>query len=139
MDWVEINALSRLTSQGNWELRVDYQLKNGTESYFYYNKFEIGSAKDQYPLTISRFDSIGLTDPFYTRPLQGMKFTTRDRDNDLWNNGNCERHEGGWWHRSCSNIYLNAVYNRILIILNGQFHYPTFVEMKIRPQNCDIN
>ena len=63
-----------------------------------------------------------------------MKFTSRDRDNDLWSDGNCERHEGGWWHRSCSNIYLNAAYNHILIILNDQFHYPKFLEMKIRPK-----
>ena len=49
-----------LTSQGNWELRIDYQLKNGTKSYLHYNKFAIGSAEDQYPLNISGFDSTGL-------------------------------------------------------------------------------
>ena len=73
-----------LTSQGNWELRIDYKLKNGTESYLHYNNFAIGSAEDQYPLNISGYDSIGLTDPFISGSrLNGMKFTSRDQDNDL--------------------------------------------------------
>ena len=91
-----------LTSQEKWELRIDYQLKNGTKSYLHYNKFAIGSAEDQYPLNISGFDSIGLTDPFDSgHSLNGMKFSSRDRDNDLWR-GNCALIDGGWWHRSCT-------------------------------------
>ena len=39
-------------------------IKNGTKSYLHYNKFAVGSTEDQYPLNISGFDSIGLTDPF---------------------------------------------------------------------------
>ena len=84
-----------LTSQGNWELRIDYQLKNGTKSYLHYNKFVIGPAEDQYPLNISGFDSIGLTDPFGDHPLAGIKFTSRDRDNDF-NIRNCEHYDGRW-------------------------------------------
>ena len=64
--WIGLKSMHCLTSQGNWELRIDYQLKNGTKSYLHYNKFAIGSAEDQYPLNISGFDSIGLTDPFDT-------------------------------------------------------------------------
>ena len=127
-----------LTSQGNWELRIDYQLKNGTKSYLHYNKFAIGSAEDQYPLNISGFDIIGLTDPFVTHPINEMMFSSRDRDNDLRGN-NCGLHYGGWWHRSCSNIRLNEAYTAIHIYLNRETHYPTSVEMKIRPQNCNID
>ena len=94
-----------LTSQGNWELRIDYQLKNGTKSYLHYNKFVIGPAEDQYPLNISGSDSIGLTDPFHSsHPIIGMKFSSHDRDNDLDSNGNCAHQRGGWWHRGCSLI-----------------------------------
>ena len=128
-----------LTSQGNWELRIDYQLKNGTKSYLHYNKFAIGSAEDQYPLNISGFDSIGLTDPFDSgNLLNGMKFSSRDRDNDLWYS-NCGLSYGGWWHHSCSLIELTDAYTTIDMFLNGETHYPTSVEMKIRPQNCNID
>ena len=140
--WIGLRSMHCLTSQGNWELRIDYKLKNGTESYLYYNKFAIGSAEDQYPLNTSGFDSIGLTDPFDSgHPLTGMKFTSRDRDNDL-NGSNCAQCYGGWWHNDCNNIRLNNKYNQGLyglMYINGEILYPTFVEMKIRPQNCEID
>ena len=95
--WIGLRSMHCLTSQGNWELRIDYQLKNGTKSYLHYNKFAIGPAEDQYPLNISGFDSIGLTDPFYTfgQTLNGIKFTSRDQDNNL-NGGNCAHSFGGF-------------------------------------------
>ena len=130
-----------LTSQGNWELQIDYQLKNGTRSYLHYNKFAIGSAEDQYPLTISGFDSIGLTDPFYTfgQTPNTMKFTSCDRDNDL-NGGNCAHSFGGfWYHHICDGLEINDKYHDASILnLNGDWYSSTLVEIKLRPQfkNC---
>ena len=137
--WIGLRSMHCLTSQGNWELRIDYQLKNGTKSYLHYNKFAIGSAEHQYPLNISGFDSIGLTDPFNSSDtLNGKKFSSRDRDNDLWF-GNCGLADGGWWHSICSQITLNEAYTLIFVYLNRKYHNPTLVEMKIRPQNCNID
>ena len=109
-------------------------------TYLHYNKFAIGSAEDQYPLNISGFDSIGLTDPFVTHPINEMKFSSRDRDNDLWGN-NCGLADGGWWHRSCSYMYIqiNEAYTTMFMYLNREAHSPTSVEIKIRPQNCNID
>ena len=137
--WMGLRSMHCLTSQGNWELRIDYKLKNGTESYLHYNNFAIGSAEDQYPSNTSGFDSIGLTDPSSTYPINRVKFTTRDRDNEMWNNGNCALNRGGWWYTICGYIYLNTPYRNIKMYLNGKYEYLTFVEMKIRPHNCDIN
>ena len=114
-------------------------LKNGTKSYLHYNKFAIGPAEDQYPLNISGFDSIGLTDPFDSgHPITGMKFSSRDRDNDF-NIASCANHDGGWWYRSCSYIPLNDGYTSILMYINRHYLNPTSVEMKIRPQNCNTD
>ena len=137
--WIGLRSMHCLTSQGDWELRIDYQLKNGTKSYLHYNKFAIGSTEDQYPLNISGFDSIGLTDPFYTHPMNGLKFSSRDRDNDLASSYNCATIRGGWWHNSCSHIYLIRHYSSIHMYINQEKHYLTFAEMKIRPQNCNID
>lgn len=68
-----------------------------------------------------------------------MKFSSRDRDNDLWSSDNCALYDGGWWHRSCSHISLNEAYNNLYIYLNRKDQYPTSVEMKIRPHNCNID
>ena len=57
--------------------------------YLPYNKFAVGPATEQYPLTISGFTGY-TTDPFlshltptsHAHVLNTMKFTTRDQDND---------------------------------------------------------
>ena len=62
--WLGLRSVLCLTSQGDWEFRIDYHLKNGTKSYLHYKQFAVGPAEDQYQLNISGFDSVGLTDPF---------------------------------------------------------------------------
>ena len=68
-----------------------------------------------------------------------MKFTSCDRDNDLISGYNCAHDYGGWWDRSCSHIQLNEGYTDIWMYLNGEDHYPTSVEMKIRLQSCNTD
>ena len=140
--WIGLRSMHCLTSQGNWELRIDYQLKNGTKSYLHYNKFAIGSAENQYPLNISGFDSTGLTDPFNSGyPLNGLKFSSRDHYNNLAFSSNCATYGGWWWNHNCiySHIKLNDDFSTIYMYLNHGNTYSTFVEMKIRPQNCNID
>ena len=81
--WFGLNALHCLTSQGQWELRIDLKLTNETRIYLPYNKFAVGPATEQYPLTISGFTGY-TTDPFhlhqspptsYSFALNTMKFT----------------------------------------------------------------
>ena len=147
--WFGLNALHCLTSQGQWELRIDLKLTNGTIIYLPYNKFAVGPATEQYPLTISGFTGY-TTDPFYSHitpsnhiyTLNTMKFTTRDQDNDRSPNDNCaipshSGRSGGWWHNRCAEIYPNSQYNnKYTIYLNYQWHSLPFIEMKIRPKNC---
>ena len=121
--WFGLNALHCLTSQGQWELRIDLKLTNRTIIYLLYNKFAVGPATEQYPLTISGFSGY-TTDPFlshqsptdHIRALNTMKFTTRDKDNDHWSLGNCaiptqSGISGGWWHNRCACIAPNVQYN----------------------------
>ena len=146
--WFGLNALHCLTSQGQWELHINLKLTNGTTIYLPYNKFAVGLATEQYPLTISGFTGY-TTDPFLSHltptshygALNTMKFTTRDRDNDLWHH-NCavtglSGRNGGWWDNNCAHIHPNGQYNyKTAIYLNGKLHSLPFIEMKIRPKNC---
>ena len=140
--WFGLRGMHTLTNQGQWELRIDYTFTNGTKGYLSYSNFRVGPATEQYPLTISGFDGV-TTDPFSTYAINGMKYTTRDRDHDNWGN-NCAVHDaggnsGGWWYRACSDIFLNHQYNKgYTIYLNGQWHPLPFIEIKIRPKNYII-
>ena len=113
--WIGLRSLHCLTSQGHWELRIDYMFTNKTKGYLSYRHFRVGPASDDYRLSISRFSG-NTPDPITgSYSVNGMKFTTRDRDNDKWSSHNCAVHyvgnAGGWWHNSCSRIYPNHQYN----------------------------
>ena len=128
--WYGLAAISCLTQRGQWEMRVDYQKNDKTWSYLHYNQFSVGSASEEYPLTVGRFTGVG-TDWFNgkSRPHNGMKFSTPDNDNDK-SSGNCAAsHKSGWWHNNCYHININRqppnVYGSVL-----------FSEMKIHPKDC---
>ena len=110
-------------------MRVDYQHNNETWSYLHYNQFSVGSASEEYPLSVGGFTGVG-TDWFTSHPLNGMKFTTPDKDNDQHKSVNCAaHHKSGWWYYRCLNININQqppyVSGKVL-----------FSEMKIRPKDC---
>ena len=147
--WFGLNALHCLTSQGQWELRIDLKLTNGTMIYLPYKQFAVGPASEQYSLTISGFTGY-TTDPFLSHltpsrtgnALNTMKFTTRDQDNDRGSN-NCallpsiDYRAGGWWYNGCTNLFLNGPYDNIYrIYLNGQWQSAPFMEIKMRPKSC---
>ena len=102
------------------------------------NTFKVASAKDKYKLTVGGFQGT-TTDPMARQ--NGMYFTTKDSDNDRWPE-NCAIYSlayGGWWYFNCGQIYPNLPYNyKHAIALNGKWHPLPFIEIKIRPRNCNI-
>ena len=128
--WYGLAAIHCLTQRGQWEMRVDYQKNDKTWSYLHYNQFSVGSASEEYPLTVGGLTGVG-TDRFASHPLNGMKFTTLDNDNDKWSGNNCAAHyKSGWWHNYCRHIDIN--YQPPYVHGSSVF----FVEMKIRPKDC---
>ena len=112
------------TKSGTWKLKVEIEydvLDNGNPSpragtwgVGEWDNFAVASEADNYRLTIgsrSKKENMGSSDPFNSRPLNGMDFTTDEdgRDNDKWSDGNCAREDkGGWWFESCANVCLNC-------------------------------
>ena len=141
--WYGLRSLHCLTNQGHWEMRIDITLTNGTKTYLSYSSFKIGPASSNYKLSISGFQGIASKDPFaiHHSPLNGMQFTTKDRDNDRWRSncalyGNCAN--SGWWHNVCTFIGINhEIQCKQGVYLSGSWESFSFTEMKIRPFNCN--
>ena len=126
--WYGLRPLHCLTNQGQWRLRIDFTFTNGTKSYLSYNSFLVGLPVSQYQLSISGFTGITSEDPFYKYPINGMKFTTKDRDNDRASSGNCAQggngiDAGGWWHNNSANIHPNHQYKSYYGIAIGGSWY----------------
>ena len=133
--WYGLKALNCFTETGQWELRIDFQFENKTWSHLHYKQFKVGNSSAEYPLTIGGFTGITPADPFVTDPLNNMKFSTSDNDNDQ-SGGNCAASNGGWWHNQCGYIYPNRQPPYVVLKTSG--YYPLLIEMKIRQHNCII-
>ena len=108
-------------------MRVDYQKKDKTWSYLHYNNFSIGSASEEYPLTVGGYS--GSISDGYALYYNGMKFSTLDNDNDELSSSNCAI--SGWWYKSCYNINLTQQPPAV-----DSVGSVLFTEMKIRPKDC---
>ena len=124
--WYGLKALHCFTKTGQWELRIDFQFKNGTWSHLHYNHFSIGNTTQDYKLNIRGFTGT-TTDPFTYH--SGKGFSTADHGDKK----SCARYNG-WWYNSCYLVNLNRQPPRMQ--LNSEWHELLKVEMKIRQQNC---
>ena len=116
-------------------MRVDYQREDDkTWYYLQYSNFSVGSASEEYPLTVGGFTGVG-TDWFNYggKSLNGMKFSTLDNKNNR-EGGDCAiGHRSGWWYNDCGYIYINR---QPPFIPYGIHRTLLFTEMKIRPKDC---
>ncbi|CAC5363415.1 Fibrinogen-like protein 1,Fibrinogen-like protein A,Angiopoietin-4,Ryncolin-2,Ryncolin-4,Fibrinogen C domain-containing protein 1-A,Angiopoietin-2,Tenascin-N,Fibroleukin,Angiopoietin-related protein 1,Ficolin-2,Tenascin-R,Ficolin-3,Ryncolin-3,Ficolin-1,Fibrinogen C domain-containing protein 1-B,Fibrinogen C domain-containing protein 1 [Mytilus coruscus] len=102
-DWLGSKHIHRLTSSGNYELKIDLTDKNYNKKYAKYRTFVVGDAASQFKLTIGGYSGNAGDSLTYSN---GMKFTTVDRNNDLISS-NCAEERGPWWFKSCSQSALN--------------------------------
>ena len=132
--WYGLKSINCLTqTYQSWEMKINYGLKNGEWYHPFYNHFSVGNAKDGYPLTVEEFTGGDDTDWFADHPLNGMRFSTPDNDNDR-SSGNCAaQSKGGWWYNNCTSITINT---EKPYIGNKEVAY---TEMMIRPKDCLIN
>ncbi|KAJ8285630.1 hypothetical protein GJAV_G00029070 [Gymnothorax javanicus] len=111
-----LRQIYALTIQANYELRIDLEDFANNTAFAQYGTFGVGLFSvdpddDGYPLTISDYSG---TAGDSMLKHNGMKFTTKDRDNDHSENNCASFYRGAWWYRNCHNSNLNGQY------LNGQ-------------------
>ncbi|XP_063410134.1 ryncolin-4-like [Mytilus trossulus] len=101
--WLGNKKLHKLTTTGNFTLRVDLSDFSGNKAYAKYKSFSIASASNKFKLTISGYsgnsgDGMG--------EVNGRPFVTKDQDLH-----NCAvRLKGAWWVRNCTTSCLNSEY-----------------------------
>ncbi|NXD86460.1 ANGP4 protein, partial [Halcyon senegalensis] len=106
--WLGNEAVHLLTSRAPYALRVELWDWEGTQVYAHYGKFQLGSERQLYRLSLQ--DYSGTAGQQSGMALQGTRFSTRDADND-----NClckcaQMLSGGWWFDACGLSNLNGIY-----------------------------
>ena len=128
--WYGLEAIHCFTQIGQWEMRVDYQKNDKTWFSYHYNQFSVGSASEEYPLTVGGYTGT-VTDRFKSVPLNGMKFSTHDNDNDKTSSNCAANNKSGWWYNNCHHINPNSQPP-----YDGNYGNLLFMEIKIRPKDC---
>ncbi|XP_062135323.1 fibrinogen-like protein 1 isoform X2 [Drosophila sulfurigaster albostrigata] len=87
---------------------------NGSTYNARYDDFKISDEDSGYKLSLGKFS--GNLNENALRNGENMKFTTFDRDNDKYGDGNCAvDYKSGWWYTKCSDCILNAPYGPDLV------------------------
>ena len=114
--------------------------------YAKYSTFNIGDSTTDYTITVGGYsgnaeDSMTSSGFGY---VKGMKFSTKDRDNDVHLGiFNCAvTYNGAWWYNSCHYSNLNGLYLEgpqesyadgiDLVTFRGYYYSLKFTEMKLQ-------
>ena len=116
--WLGLVKINRLTEEGSNTLRVDLGDFDGNTAYAQYTTFSVDDSTTEYNLTVGGGYSATVQDSLAWYH-NGMKFTTRDNDNDN-SSGNCaQRWHGAWWFKYCFISHLNGPYHHNPVISSG--------------------
>ena len=112
--WLGLKKISCLTKVSvKTKLRIDLADFAGHSKYAFYDHFHVGISSTNYKLTIGGNQNWGIGaagDSMTRHNLNGMPFSTYDRDND-GSSGNCATSwQGAWWYNSCAHSNLNGLY-----------------------------
>ncbi|XP_061671793.1 angiopoietin-1 isoform X1 [Syngnathoides biaculeatus] len=106
--WLGNENVYQLTSQRQYILRVELTDWDGHQAFSLYDRFQIGSEKQNYRLFLKSHS--GTAGRQSSLVIHGADFSTKDMDND---NCLCKcalMFTGGWWFDACGPSNLNGMY-----------------------------
>merc|ERR1712055_764911 len=92
--WIGLDTLHNLTSERSCGLKIIMTDFDNSTYVALYKRFKVGPG-DGYELTVNGFQSAPSTLYNGMKHNDGVKFSTRDKDQDGWPAGNCARSYGG--------------------------------------------
>uniref|UniRef100_A0A8C3PIN7 Tenascin n=1 Tax=Calidris pygmaea TaxID=425635 RepID=A0A8C3PIN7_9CHAR len=136
--WIGLENLHKITSQSQYELRVDLR-DEGETAYAVYDRFSVGDAKSRYRLKVDGYSGTAGDSMTYHN---GRSFSTFDKDNDSAITNCALSYKGAFWYKNCHRVNLMGRYgdNSHSQGVNW-FHWKgheysiQFAEMKLRPSN----
>ncbi|KAL7371593.1 hypothetical protein ABVT39_001781 [Epinephelus coioides] len=141
--WLGLENLFHLTLRKKYELLVDMEDFGGNKVFARYSSFSVDPESYGYMLHVSGFTDGGAGDSLSYH--NGRQFSTFDRDQDTWGDGNCAKfHLGAFWYGHCQLANPNGVYrwgaDSTLSRVGVEWHYwkgndysLKTISMKIRP------
>ena len=140
--WLGLDKIHRLTSTAT-QLRVDLKDFDGNSRYALYSSFSVGDSASKYILLVSGYTgTAGDSHGSESKRHNGHCFSTKDRDNDVWEGSCAQTYQGGWWYDWCHASNLNGLYlnGRHMSYADGVnwhawkgYHYSLkFTEMKLK-------
>ena len=110
--WLGLKTISNITSLGTWELMVELEDFQNKSHIALYHSFKV-QPSPLYNLSISGYDADASSLKDSLSGLNGYAFTTKDRDNDIWERNCAIAYLGAWWYTNCHSSNLNGYnYNR---------------------------
>ena len=98
--WIGLSVMHELTNSSNCiELLMEMEDYDSKKSVVRYSTFKVGSADEGYVLTLDGFGPADFADSFSSS--KGMKFSTKDRDQDIYDKNCAVEFRGGWWYSKC--------------------------------------
>uniref|UniRef100_H2VC17 Fibrinogen C-terminal domain-containing protein n=1 Tax=Takifugu rubripes TaxID=31033 RepID=H2VC17_TAKRU len=96
----------------NINLRIDMADFDNATAFAHYSEFSVGRdsvnpEEDGYPLNVEGYSG---TAGDSLLKHSGMRFTTKDRDQDQSENNCASYYQGAWWYRNCHTSNLNGQY-----------------------------
>ncbi|XP_051552470.1 tenascin-like [Myxocyprinus asiaticus] len=136
--WLGLSNLHKITSSGQYELRVDLRDKDES-AYAQYDKFTVSEPRSRYKVHVGGYSGTAGDSMTYHH---GRPFSTYDHDNDIAVTNCALSYKGAFWYKNCHRVNIMGRYgdNSHSKGVNwfhwkGHEHSIEFAEMKIRPAN----
>nr|CAG4647735.1 EOG090X02LG [Moina brachiata]SVE92897.1 EOG090X02LG [Moina brachiata] len=131
--WLGNDKLHDVTKDNSTMLRVDLWDIYGQYWWAEYDSFLVANESEGYAVQFHGYT--GNASDAMASYHQGMRFSTRDNDQDLSNTNCADSYQGGWWYSHCQHVNINGKYALGLTwydSLENEWIALAKVEMKVR-------
>ncbi|XP_075181080.1 ficolin-1-B-like [Anomaloglossus baeobatrachus] len=140
--WLGNENIHRLTSGGNYQLRVDLEDFDNKRVYATYSRFSLKGEGDFYRLNFDKFIEGTAGDSLEYQKDQAFSTKDKNKDKRTGSTSCAEYYKGAWWFNSCYRSHLNGEYLKdkqsetkgvVWMEFRGNSYSLKFSEMKFRP------